>query len=140
MDEALPGTKPAHDPALAPHGVRGVIASVLKYLEARGVILTIEAQEAIQQILRLLIALVLGGIIAFTGWMLAIAVVVSLLVDRLAWSWEKAAGVVGGAHLLVAVILFSAVASRISAARWFTDTINEFKKDRAWVANQTDRR
>jgi uncharacterized membrane protein YqjE len=132
MDSSSPEAKLAQ-PQVAP----GFSASLLRYVEARGVLLSLEAQEAVGQVLKLLIFAIVGGIACFTGWLLVSAVLVGLLMDQAQWSLLKAAAIVGGAHLLLGIIFFSAVINRISSTRWFADTLNELKKDRTWLAEQT---
>lgn len=127
-------------PPQVPPAPEGLTASLAAYLEARSVLLSIEAQEAVQQVLRLLVFVVIGSIAALTGWMLVVAALVGLIMDQAGWHWLKATTVVGGANLFVAFLFLLAMAKRVARMNWFTDTLNEFKKDRAWLARQTGRR
>ncbi|WP_075088902.1 phage holin family protein [Verrucomicrobium spinosum] len=65
---------------------------------------------------------------------------IGLLVEQSGWPWLKAALAVGGGNLLLAFIFLLAMSKRLSSMRWFADTLNEFKKDRAWLARQTGKR
>lgn len=136
MDTAPPVSKPS----AAPQSQEGLSSSLAAYLEARSVLLTIEAQEAVQQVLRTLVFAIIGAITALTGWGLVVAALIGLLVEQSGWHWLKAAMVVGGGNLLVAFIFLLAMSKRLSSMRWFADTLNEFKKDRAWLARQTGKR
>lgn len=136
MDTAPPVSKPSP----APHPPEGLSSSLAAYLEARSVLLTIEAQEAVQQVLRTLVFAIIGGITALTGWGLVVAALIGLLVEKSGWHWMKAAMAVGGGNLLLAFIFLLAMSKRLTSMRWFADTLNEFKKDRAWLARQTGKR
>jgi uncharacterized membrane protein YqjE len=136
MDSAPPVSKSS----AVPNPPEGLSASLAAYLEARSVLLTIEAQEAVQQVLRTLVFAIIGGITALTGWMLLVAALIGLVVDRTGWHWLKASTIVGGANLVLAFIFLLAMSKRLGSMRWFADTLNEFKKDRAWLARQTGKR
>lgn len=118
-------------------GPRGLSEPLLRYLEARGVLLTIEAQEALQQFMRLAILGGIAGLAAFMGWLLVTAALLSFIMDETGWHWVKAALVLGGSHLGIAIIFLLAMRNRLSGVRFFPDTLNEFKKDRAWLARPT---
>lgn len=129
---------PPDNPPLVKEGaVHGLSEPLLGYLEARGVLLTLEAQEAFAQVVRVLAFAAVAVITAFTGWLLLAAGVVSVLVSQSHWTWEKAATVVGAVHLLIAVVFAIAMRNRLAEIEWFPDTLREFKKDRAWLARQT---
>lgn len=133
----IPETKTAGEYTV-PTIPKGVVGSLLAYVEARGVLLSIEAQEALQQVLRSFILAILGAIATFTGWLLLNGVIVGLLVENLHWTWQKSAAITAGGNLLVALISFLLVARIVSSTRWFADTFNELTKDRAWLARQTE--
>ncbi len=122
-----------------PGAGRKLPASVLRYLEARGVLVTIEAQEAFQQILRALALGTVAVVLSFTGWLLVMAGVVALLVAKTGWSWMKASVLVGGAHVLLGVLLFMLLMKRLTRTRWFEQTMNEFGKDRKWLAHHNEK-
>lgn len=136
MDSAPPVSKPSSVPT-APDGLT---ASLAAYLEARSILFTIEAQEAVQQVLRTLVFAIIGSIAALTGWMLVVAAIIGFVVEQTGWSWLKACGVVGAGNLVVAFIFLLAMSKRLGTMNWFSDTLNEFKKDRAWLARQTGKR
>lgn len=115
----------------------GLIVSVLRYVETRGLLLSLEAQEAVQQIVRVLILAILGGIIIFTGWLLLAAGLTALIVEQAGWTWVQASLALAGGHILVAVLFFAVALHRLRSSRWFADTLNEIKKDRTWLAHQT---
>lgn len=136
MDAAPPEPQPTGPDA----ATRGLSEPLLRYLEARGVLLSIEAQEALQQILRVTILAGIAGTAAFTGWLLMTAAFLGLIMEKTGWHWQKAVTILGAAHLLLAVVFFLAMRGRLVGMRWFADTLNEFKKDRACLAHPTRRR
>lgn len=110
---------------------------VLKYLEGRGLLLEIESREALQQVVAVIAWLAGGAIAAFAGWLLLATSLVEALSMYLEWSWMKAAAIVGAAHILVALTAGLMTWNRLTTARWFADSLNELKKDRAWLKTQT---
>ena len=68
-----------------------VPAALLRYLEARGVLLSVEGQEAAQGLLQALFRGVLAAICGFTGWLLLMGGLVFVLVVRGRWPWAGAA-------------------------------------------------
>ncbi len=138
MDPAAPETYvPGHGSKPSLNIPRSLAASLLSYVEARGVLLSLEAQEALRILLSVVIFAIIGGILAFCGWLFVAGFLTALLIDQTGWEWPKALAVMGGAHLLGALIFFGGAYLRIMSSRWFADTINELKKDRAWLAEQT---
>lgn len=133
------GAAPSETESVVQAAGRKLPASVLRYLEARGVLVTIEAQEAFQQVLRALALGTVAVVLGFTGWLLVMAGAVAALAAKTDWSWMLASAVVGGANVLLGVILFMLLMSRLSRTRWFEHTINEFGKDRKWLAHHNEK-
>jgi uncharacterized membrane protein YqjE len=129
MEEA-----PPESPSRRP---RGLTEPLLRYLEARGILLTIEAQEALQQVLRVLLFAGIAAAAAFMGWVLLTAALVHVLMAAGGWSWVTAVTVLGIAHVALAIAFVFAVRNRVGGLRFFSETLNEFKKDREWLASQT---
>lgn len=112
-------------------------APILKYIEGRGLLLSIEAREALQQVLSLIICLTIAVVAIFAGWILLAAASVGVLTNYLGWFWVKAAAIAGGTHILIALITGFLMWKRITKTRWFADTLNELKKDRTWLHGKT---
>lgn len=110
---------------------------ILKYLEARGLLLGIEAREAMQHVVAVVAWLAIGAVAAFAGWLLLVTSLVGVLTHYLDGSWVKATAIAGAAHTLVAVIAALVTRNRLTTVRWFADSLNELKKDRAWLKTQT---
>ncbi len=117
--------------------IRGLSEPLLRYFEARGVLLTIEAQEALQHVLRVAIFGGIAALAAFMGWVLLTAALISFIMDETGWHWVKAVTLLGLAHIIMAVIFAVAMRNRLSGVRFFRETLSEFRKDRAWLANPT---
>ena len=124
-------------PESPPHFTRGLSEPLLRYFEARGVLLTIEAQEALQHIMRVAIFAGVAALAAFMSWLLLTAALVSLIMDQTGWHWVKAVTMLGVAHAVLAVIFAVAMRNRLGELRLFRETLSEFRKDRAWLANPT---
>jgi uncharacterized membrane protein YqjE len=118
-------------------GTRGLSEPLLRYLEARGVLLTLEAQEALQQLMRVLIFTGVAAMAAFMGWVLLTAALLSFVMEKTGWSLMAAVTVLGAAHGVLALLFLLLVRSRLGRLRLFAETLNEFKKDRVWLASQT---
>jgi uncharacterized membrane protein YqjE len=138
MTPNQPGT-PDDVPKTMPHKMSSLVTVLLRYLEARGVLLTIEAQEAFQQVLSSVVWCVVAVIFGFTGWLLVVASAVDLISREKGWPLAKTALAAGGVHVLLAVIVFAVVMRKLSTGRWFAHTMNEFEKDRIWLAQQSEK-
>lgn len=118
----------------------GLSEPLLRYLEARGILLTLEAQEALAQTIRVLIYASIAGLSLFFFWLLLGALAVAALMSQAGLSWQHAVAALAAFHLVVGVIFLLAMRNRLASMRWFGDTFNEFKKDRAWLSRQTGKR
>lgn len=115
------------------------VGPLLKYLEARGMLASIEAREALQGVIGLVILVGVGVAGVFIGWLLLTTALVGWLTSYFEWSWIKAVGIAGGAHLLASIAAYFSMRYRLSKTLWFADTINELKKDRTWLTKKATR-
>jgi uncharacterized membrane protein YqjE len=140
MEEPPPDTgKGARGNGGARHS--GVLPdALLRYLEARGVLLSLEGQEAAQHLLCVVFRGVLAAIFGFTGWLLLMAGLVSFLALGRGWPWTEVTAAVGLVNLVVAAAFAFAASRRIRATRWFEHTLGEFGKDRAWLEQLNEKR
>lgn len=122
-----------------PHRMSNLVNVLLRYLEARGVLVSLEAQEAFQQILRSIIFCAVAIVFGFTGWLLVVASAVDWIATAKGWSLAKTAFGAGVLHVLLAAAVFYLVMRRLSTTRWFAHTMNEFQKDRTWLAQQSEK-
>lgn len=128
-----PPTVEATEAAATPSPTHKLMAPILKYLEGRGLLLTIEAGEALQQVVILVVWLSVAVVAVFAGWLLLATALVGVLTGYLGWPWVYATAVAGAVHILVALTAGLVMWKRLSAARWFADSLNELKKDCAWL-------
>lgn len=117
----------------------GLPEALVRYLEARGVLLTVEAQEAAQHLARVVLRGVLAAVFGGAGWLVLMFALVHLLRSGAGWSWGKSGLVVGLGNLALAAAFAVAAVRRCAGARWFEHTIKEFGKDRAWLGKLNDR-
>ena len=136
ISSAVPLESPIPKSALS----QNLAIPILKFIESRSILLAIEAREVLQQLLTILIWLFMGAIAAFAGWLFLAMSAVGVLSDKSGWPWAGAAAAVGAAHLLIALALAFMMSKRLTSARWFTDSLNEFKKDHTWLKNQTPKK
>lgn len=129
----------------APRGARvfrrfgGLLEPLLRYLEARGVLVSIEAQEAAQHLLRAVLRAAIAAMLAFSGWVMLMFSLAHYLHDSLGWSWAGVGFVVGLGNLLLAGLVALAAWRCLTSARWFEHTLKEFGKDRAWLGRLNDK-
>jgi uncharacterized membrane protein len=134
MDDAPQGSP--LDPASKP-AWRGLSDAGLKYAEARCVLLQIEAQEAVQTVSKAFVSGVLAAVLALGGWLLLVPAALWWLCQHKGWPLEKTFIIAGFVHIVLAVVLIRAMMSGLARARWFAETLDQFKRDRAWIAQQT---
>ncbi len=116
-----------------PEGLR---SSLARYLDARGVLLSLEAQEAASHVGKIIIQVCVALIAAFTGWLVMVTALVSVLSLCLDWHWHYSALIVGGANIVLALVLVFLIKHRLTSASWFADTLHELKRDREWLTKK----
>jgi uncharacterized membrane protein YqjE len=122
-----------------PHRMSSFINVLLRYLEARGVLVTLEAQDAFRQILASVVWCAVAIVFAFTGWLLVVASVVTWVAKVKGWSLAATALGAGVLHVLLAAGVCFVVMRKLGSTRWFAHTMSEFQKDRAWLAQQSEK-
>jgi len=137
MEAASPKNEARQQDAASPPAWRGFSDASLRYVEARGKLLQIEAKESAQDLVVVLIRGVLACILALAGWFLTVPALLWLLSHSQGWPVPRTFIFAGLAHLLLALITLRTIKSRLSHATWFSDTLDQFKKDRAWISSQT---
>ena len=139
MEDTPPDSGTAARGGRASRRFGGLPEALLRYLEARGVLLTVETQEAAQNLLRAVFRGTLAALFGFTGWVLLMFALANLLNESLGWSWVHVGVAVGLGNLVIAAAFAFAASRRLSSARWFEHTLKEFGKDRAWLGKLNDR-
>lgn len=115
----------------------GLKSSLARYLDARGVLFSLEAQEAASHIGKIIIKICVAFIAACTGWLILVTALVSVLAHLLKCHWHFSALIVGGSNVVLALILVFLIRHRLRTARWFADTLHELKRDREWLTRPT---
>lgn len=133
----IPPKDHAMDHSAHPAFSHRLVAPILKYLEGRGLLLSIEAREALQHLIGLVIWLAIAVVALFAGWLLLTTTLVGVLTSYFGWFWVKATAIAGGMHILIVITAGLVMRKRLTKARWFADTLNELKKDRAWLQGRT---
>jgi len=114
-----------------------LLEPILKYVEARGMLASLEAKEALQKTVGILIVGFAAIIAIFAAWLLLATALVGWITSYFQWSWVAAAAAAGGLHVVFAAAFIGIVWWRYARAAWFQDTIQELKKDRLWLRGKT---
>ncbi|MCE9518737.1 MAG: phage holin family protein [Verrucomicrobia bacterium] len=133
MEQSPPDTEKKTRSSAGGHSFSTIPNGLLRYLEARGVLLSVEGQEAAQHLLRVVFLSVIAAIFGLSAWLLLMVSSVCYLAEKSGWTWVQATVAGGLVNLILASIFAFAAWRRLSAARWFEHTINEFGKDRKWL-------
>lgn len=110
--------------------LRGFIQAGLSYVEARSRLLQIEAHEAGRLLLRLVVLAVMAAGLLGGAWLLLTPVLVWWLSSLMNCSWYCAAGVLGAAHLVAALVLALRLRACVTRLKLFEETINQCRRDR----------
>ncbi|CAN5847043.1 hypothetical protein BH11VER1_BH11VER1_14300 [soil metagenome] len=114
----------------------GLRSSLARYLDARAVLLSLEAQEASAHVGKIIIQVCVALIAAFTGWLVLVTALVSVLAHLLKCHWHYSALIVGGINVALALLMVFLIRHRLTSASWFADTLNELKRDREWLTKK----
>lgn len=140
MEETPTETGDAARGARVFHRFGGLVDVLLRYVEARGLLVSIEAQEAVEHLLRAAFRAAIAAVLAFSGWAMLMFALAHFLHDSRGWTWATVGVSVGLGNLLLAGGFAFAAWRRLTAARWFDNTLKEFGKDRAWLGQLNDKR
>ncbi|MCB1130497.1 MAG: phage holin family protein [Verrucomicrobiae bacterium] len=100
-------------------------------VQSRIGIIRIEAGEAARTTVRRAVFAAVAALAALFAWALLIAGLVGLVVLLAGWPWPYVMLGAAGIHLVAAIIAI--IAMRRPASPAFPLTLEEFKKDRAWL-------
>ena len=131
---AEPAPAPPQPTVSSTDRLRSLVAVLLRYAVARGKLFQIEAQEAggLLAGVAVLMVLALGALAG--AWCLLMPALVWFAAQKLHQPWEYVAGAVGGAHLFVALVFLGVLKARLAKMRLFEESLNQFERDRVWVA------
>ncbi|MGJ8633557.1 MAG: phage holin family protein [Luteolibacter sp.] len=94
-------------------------------------ILSIESKSAVRGVLRVVVLFAIAGLLLFFMWLLLMAGLIGILVEKTELTWFYSALIIGGVHFLVALVL--ALIAKSTPPASFEHTAAEFKKDREWL-------
>ncbi len=108
------------------------LGSILDYLGARLQLFLLEAREARNGLLLRIALFMIGGFFLLLAWLGVAIGLAGVLVVKAGWLWPWAAITVGGAHLIVGVVILL-IAKRKLAQPAFQESIREFQRERDWL-------
>ena len=114
-----------------------LMGPLLRYIEARGLLVSLEAKEAAKQSVALLILAALSLVSILLIWLLMTTALVGFLTEFFGGGWIRAVLTTAALHALVLGIAGGFLYSKFRSTVWFADTINELRKDRQWLKKQT---
>lgn len=126
----------SHTETTEPSGVRGLAEASFSYLEARGRLLQLEAQEAGQSIGRLFVVGLIGICCFILAWILLVPVVIWGLSKWGGWPWPTVAGGLATAHLLVGILCLLTLRLRAARLRLFEESIEQCRRDRECISQR----
>ncbi len=112
--------------------LRSLTASVIDHVRLRFQVLELEGREALAHYIRLAIFVGIAVVMLVFAYLLLMVGGIFLLSEQLGWPWAMLTTVVGGAHLLLAII-FLLVGKSMLSKPVLAGTINEFKSDTEWL-------
>jgi uncharacterized membrane protein YqjE len=112
--------------------VQDFVASFLRYLELRLLLLELESRETGFHLL-IVALLFVSVLICFGGFVIMLVVfLLYLMMLFLHWEWGRSALALGGVLLLISIGL--AIVFRFKISRpFFPATLSEIQKDREWL-------
>ena len=114
-----------------------LMAPMLKYLEARGLILSLEAKDALRQSVSLVTGVAVIAVATLAAWILLVTALIGFLVQLLNWDWMPVMALTGGIHVLFIGGVGLWIWQRFKGMTWFNHSIKELKKDRQWLQGKT---
>lgn len=118
--------------------VTGLLRAVALYVEARGRLLQIEAQETGARASSLAGHVVLTLASLVIGWMLAVPALVWIIAEKYGWHWTKVALCGAAGHLGIGILLLIVLKVRLKRLRFFEETFNQFRRDSEWLASTSN--
>ena len=138
----MPKPETGNSHATPPEGLgdslKSAIDSAILYLQARLLLLKIEAREAGSAIGRKALLYYWGAGLILLSYIFILAAAVSLISRHYELGWELIAFIVAGGHLLLGAVMIAIAKGKFSKPL-FEDTCKEFEKDRQWIKNKDNR-
>jgi uncharacterized membrane protein YqjE len=129
--ESPPSRNPAGHSGLLDN-VLGLLSAIVEFFEVRFAVLAEESKSAALQLLILVGCVIAALALCVMGYVFLIVSAVVGIAHLLGTSWPVVALVVALVHFIIAGVLVLVARSRITKPM-FPDTVDELKKDRAWL-------
>jgi len=115
--------------------VRSLLRTLALYVEARGRLLQIEAQEAGTHLseITILVAVACGSLLF--GGMLALPALVWLVAETMHWPWYQVALCTAGILIFLGIVFLITLKVRLKKLRIFEETFHQFQRDRECLGN-----
>lgn len=114
--------------------LKALLRALALYVEARGRLLQIEAQEAGSKLTGLLVVAALLCGCLLSGWMLVLPAVVWLIAEAKQWPWPYVALGIAAIHLFLAFLFTLALLTRLRRLKVFEETFHQLQRDREWLS------
>jgi len=112
--------------------VLGLLSAIVEFFEVRFAVLAEESKSAALQLLILVGCVIAALALCAMGYVFLIVSAVVGIAHLLGTSWPVVALVVALVHFIIAGVLVLVARSRITKPM-FPDTVDELKRDRAWL-------
>jgi uncharacterized membrane protein YqjE len=129
--ESPPSRNPAGHSGLLDNAL-GLLSGIVEFFEVRFAVLAQESKYAAVQVLILVGCVIAALALCVMGYVFLIVSAVVGIAHLLGASWPVVALVVALVHFVIAGVLLLVARSRITKPM-FRDTVDELKKDRAWL-------
>ncbi|MDZ4289702.1 MAG: phage holin family protein [Prosthecobacter sp.] len=120
------------------HRLKSLLHALALYVEARGKLLQIEAQEAASKSVGGVVLAAIMAACVFCGWLLAAPALVWLVAKSQGWHWTYVALGAAGVHLGLAFVCFLVLKAKLRRFKAFEETFQQFQRDREWLSNSTN--
>lgn len=106
------------------------------YLEARGKLFQIEAQEAGGKTARVFVLGVVALGLLAGAWLLVVPAAVSVIAEKTSRDWREIAFILALAHFAIGIALAWRARAVFKKLKLFEESINQFQRDREWAHAQ----
>jgi uncharacterized membrane protein YqjE len=127
-----PDQNPGLSPAELVRVLRGIGVDIIRYLQLKAELGTLEGKEAGLKVARAFSVGTLAACFIALSSLFACAALTKIIADLLSWRWEYVALVFALLHFGGAVYCALQARSCIMQG-FFTETVNQLKKDREWL-------
>ncbi len=113
--------------------IGGLLKALLRYVEARGELLQLEAREAGSKSVLLVFALAVAIAAFVLAWLLALPALVWIIAAKGGWHWSAVSLSAAGVHLVVCLVALAVFRGRLRGLQIFEESLRQLQKDREWM-------